>query len=144
MVVRITANDRENLLAEIAADRRVKAEEFRGEARLSVTLKSDPGLDVVGQHNDTQTVVRGQRYREWSWSVWPKATGPHQLSLLVQGTAGNHSEDYDPETEQYDVGFNWWYWFSNGFQQYGLGWAFTAALSAITFFLGRRTRHQEK
>jgi len=142
VVVRIAANDYEDLLDGLDPNRRVKAERFKGEARLQVTLTPDSGLEVVKQHSDIQVVVRGQRRREWSWSVWPKTTGPHQLSLLVQGISDNIREDYDPEVMQFDVAFNLWYWLSNGLQQNGITWAWALILlivtNAFTFWLSKR------
>jgi hypothetical protein len=142
VVVRIASNDAEDLLAGIDPSRKIKTENFEGEARLEVTLTPDPGLDVVKQHSDIQVVVRGQKHREWSWSVWPKVPGPHQLSLLVQGISGSYREDYDPEVMQYEVAFNLWYWLWNGIQQNGISWAWAVILvvitNAITLWLSKR------
>ncbi len=143
VVVRIAANDYEDLLADIESGRKVKTERFKGEARLEVSLTPDSGIEVVKQHSETQVVTKGQRHREWSWSVWPKTTGPHELSLLVQGVSGNNREDYDPQVMHYDVEFNFGYWLSNGLQQNGISWIWAVILLAITntltFWLSKRS-----
>jgi hypothetical protein len=142
VVVRIAANDYENLLAGLEPDHEVRSERFRGEAKLEVTLTGDSGMEIVRQHSDQQTVERNQRHREWSWSIFPKATGLHQLTLLVQSVAGDKREDYDPEVRQWDVGFNPSYWFSNGIQQNGINWLWTIIVAAVTgafgYLMGKR------
>ncbi len=66
VVVRIAANDYEDIIADIqGADRELKMENFKGQGRLEVTLTSDSGLEVVRHHSDVQVVERGRRHREW-------------------------------------------------------------------------------
>ena len=113
--------------------RPTRKESWKGWDRLEVTLTPDPGLDIVPHHSNAQSVIKGQRYREWSWGVFPKNDGPHQLSLLVQGVHGSEREDYDPEMKQWNVEFNFWYWLKNGMQQNGIGWIWTIALAAATW-----------
>lgn len=132
VIVRIAANDYEDLLTGLGADRRRKIQDFKGYARLEVTLKSDAGIEVVSQHSDVQIVERGRRHREWSWSVWPRSTGRHQLSLLVQGINGKDREDYDPEVQEYDVVFNPWNWLSTGIQQNGITWGWAVILLLVS------------
>jgi hypothetical protein len=147
VVVRIAANDYEDLLKGIdEAGRDIKEERFKGEPRLVVTLNYDSGLEVIKRHNDEQVVVRGQRHREWGWSILPKATGPHQLILLVQGVRGKIHEDYDPEIKEYTVAFNFWYWLWNGVQQNGVSWGWALIMlvisDAISYWFGRHSRRK--
>jgi hypothetical protein len=136
-IVRIAANKYEDLLKDIEeSNRRIKQEHFKGLPRLEVTLAGDSGVEIIARHNDEQVLVKGQKHKEWSWSILPKATGPHQLILRVYGVQGNIHEDYDPEVEQYEVAFNFWYWLSNGVQQNAIGFISALILALCTFFLG--------
>jgi hypothetical protein len=113
--------------------RPTRAERFKAVPELRITLNHDPNLDVVEQHSDQQTVVRGQRHREWRWSVWPKTVGPHELTLLVRGVVNGKSvEDYDPEIKEYDAGINLKYWFLNGLFLNGISWAWAVVLLVLT------------
>jgi hypothetical protein len=134
VVVRIAANDYEDLLTGIEPTRPTRAERFKAEPTLEVTLKCDSGLELIEQHSAQQTVLRGQRHREWRWSVWPKAIGPHELTLLVRGIVnGKAVEDYDPEIKPYEhTGFNFSYWFLNGLFLNGISWAWAIVLLVLT------------
>jgi hypothetical protein len=153
VVVRIAAKAYGNITAGIVAtDRLIKQETFKGEPRLEVTLTADSGLETIKQHSDIQVVKRDERYREWSWTVIPKMTGIHRLSLLVRGIHGDRRDDYDPEVMQYDVAFNLWYWLSGGIQENGVSWAWAFVLvvlaSLVTHWIDRflpkrkRTKHR--
>ncbi|HEV1285618.1 MAG TPA: hypothetical protein VNU44_09915 [Bryobacteraceae bacterium] len=138
VVVRIAANDYENLLKGIDEfSREIVQERFKGRAELEVTLKGDSGLEIMSQHGDKQVVVRGQHYREWSWTILPKLSGTHRLSLLVQGVQGNIREDYDPQIKDYAVAMDWVYWLKLGAEQNGVGYVWAAVFGTATFFLGR-------
>jgi hypothetical protein len=145
VVVRIAANDYEYLLSGIRGQgRTTRTENLRGPAKVEVLLNSDPDVALTAQHSNQQVVIQGKRHREWSWGVLAKTTGHHQLSLLVRGVNGNEYEDEDPETIEYDVSFNLWYWFQNGLQQNGINWLWAVILliatNVITYFISRRNK----
>jgi hypothetical protein len=54
VVVRVAANDYENLVAGIDPGRKIKTDSFIGAARLEITLTSDSGLEIVKHHSDAQ------------------------------------------------------------------------------------------
>lgn len=127
VTVKIAANKYEDLLAGIdRLTQDIKQENFKGEPRIEVTLTGDSGLEIIKQHSDQQVVVRNERHREWNWLIIPKAPGKHVLSLLVEGIRDNIHYDLDPDAKEYDVAFNWWYWFWAGTFQNGVSWIWTA------------------
>ena len=138
VVVRIAANRYEDMLKGIdQLTKDIKQEEFKGESKIEITLTSDSGLELVKQHSDQQVVVKGQPHREWSWRVFPKATGKHFLNLLVQGVHGSAHYDLDPDAVEYEVAFNFWFWFWNGLQQNAITWMWAIVLPSVGFVLGR-------
>jgi hypothetical protein len=145
VTVQIAANTYETLLEDIDEyNRKVLRQTFKGYPRLEVTLNADSGLELVKHHSDDQVVVKGQPHREWSWTVVPKTTGRHQLILLVQGVHGNIREDYDPEIEEYEVAFSFWYWLSNGLQQNGINWVWAVIFAALSFLAGWLVKERKR
>jgi hypothetical protein len=149
VTVRIAANDYEDLLAGIRGpSRRTKTERFKGYARIDAMLTPDADLGVVPEHSSQQVVYKGKPHKEWSWLVIPKTTGPHVLTLLVRGVNRGEYDDYDPDSMEYEVAFNSWYWLQNNLQQNGTLWLVSglslilSALSLLLQFLQHRRQQK--